>query len=102
MSEAITDDIISNCHQCDNPSDNHNNCANQACHILFIQCNKCAEKYKHCCSNECINISDLPFETQRKLRKTPKKAAPLKQFQTRIKTKLKDLIKNKIKANQSI
>ena len=37
MSEEITADIISNCHLCNEPSSRHTNCANQACHILFIQ-----------------------------------------------------------------
>ena len=38
LGERITDDVISECHQCKEPSDNHTNCVNQACHILFIQC----------------------------------------------------------------
>ena len=93
MSEEITPDIISNCHQCDSPSNRHNNCENQACHILFIQCEKCAENLENCCSKECAEVANLPMESQRKLRKTPEKAAPLKQFQTRIKPKLKELIR---------
>jgi len=43
MNESITDDIISHCHQCDTPSSRHTNCMNQACQILFIQCEKCFE-----------------------------------------------------------
>tara|TARA_B100000029_G_scaffold174706_2_gene171605 strand:+ start:1075 stop:2139 length:1065 start_codon:yes stop_codon:yes gene_type:complete len=93
MSEEITPDIISNCHQCNSPSNRHNNCANQACHILFIQCEKCAKNLENCCSNECAQIAKLPMESQRKLRKTPEKAAPLKQYQSRIKPKLKELVK---------
>ena len=42
--EKISDDVIANCHQCGNPCDNHVNCANEACHLLFIQCNDCSEK----------------------------------------------------------
>ena len=99
MSEEITPDIISNCHQCNDPSSRHTNCANQACHILFIQCEKCAEIFENCCSDECVHITQLPIEDQRKLRKTPSKAAPLKQFQTRIKPKLKELIQNKEKSS---
>ena len=100
MSEAVTDDIISNCHQCDEPSSRHTNCLNQACHILFIQCEKCAEKYEGCCTLECIEIAGLPNEEQRKLRKDPSKAAPLKQFQKGVKPKLKELILEREKANQ--
>ena len=100
MSEAVTDDIISNCHQCDEPSSRHTNCLNQACHILFIQCEKCAEKYEGCCTSECIEIAGLPNEEQRKLRKDPSKAAPLKQFQKGVTPKLKELILEREKANQ--
>ena len=100
MSEAVTEDIISNCHQCDEPSSRHTNCLNQACHILFIQCEKCAEKYEGCCTLECIEIAGFPNEEQRKLRKDPSKAAPLKQFQKGVKPKLKELIREREKANQ--
>ena len=92
MCEAITNDIISKCHQCESSSDTHTNCNNQACHILFIQCKNCKEIYSGCCSFECKNIAQLTIEEQRIMRKTPQKAAPLKQFQKRVKPKLKDLI----------
>ena len=58
------------------------------------------EKFENCCSAECAEIAKLPIENQRKLRKTPSKAAPLKQFQNSIKPKLKELIQNRKKANQ--
>ena len=47
LGENITDDVISNCHQCKTPSNNHTNCNNQACHILFIQCEECYKKYNN-------------------------------------------------------
>ena len=56
LGERITDDVISGCHQCKGPSDNHTNCVNQACHILFIQCNKCSKEYNNCCSKECSDF----------------------------------------------
>ena len=102
MSESITDDIISHCHQCETPSSRHTNCENQACHILFIQCEKCAEKYEGCCTSECTDIAGLPIKEQRKLRKKPSKAAPLKQYQKGVKPKLKELIREREKANQEI
>ena len=92
MNESITEEIISNCHQCDQPSDSHTNCNNQACHILFIQCFKCNVKFNGCCSMDCKNIDSMSIEDQKKIRKNPKKAAPLKQFQKGIKPKLKDLL----------
>ena len=67
--ERISDDIISNCHQCGKPCDNHVNCANEACHLLFIQCEECAEKMDECCSTECKEIHALPYEEQKALRK---------------------------------
>lgn len=55
LGERITDDIISKCHQCGNPSDRHINCANVTCHDLVIQCEACADKYHDCCSDRCTS-----------------------------------------------
>lgn len=66
--ERISDEIISCCHQCGEPCDTHTNCANEACHLLFIQCDSCAEKMEGCCSDECIEVIHLPYEEQKKLR----------------------------------
>ena len=73
LEERITDDIISKCHQCGISSDTHTDCLNQACHILFIQCEKCRGKFEGCCSLECQDFAALPIEEQRVLRKDPKK-----------------------------
>ncbi|QWX83659.1 rhodanese-related sulfurtransferase [Cellulophaga sp. HaHaR_3_176] len=67
--ERITDDVISNCHQCGKPCDNHENCANEACHLLFIQCEECAKTMNNCCSTACKDVHELPFEEQKALRK---------------------------------
>ena len=67
--ERITEDVIANCHLCGEPCDTHVNCANEACHLLFIQCEKCAAKLDNCCSIECQEIIQLPFEEQKALRK---------------------------------
>ena len=93
LGERVTDEIISNCHQCDNACDEHKNCANDACHLLFIQCEKCDEKYKGCCSSDCTNIISLPIEEQRRLRKeNPEVAAPLiHHYRDRLKPKLKEM-----------
>ena len=69
LAEEISSDIVSNCHQCGEPCDSHTNCANVACHLLFIQCKSCAEKTDNCCSAECKSINALPFEEQKALRK---------------------------------
>ena len=67
--ERISDDIVSNCHQCGEPCDTHVNCSNEACHLLFIQCERCRQRMKNCCSDECMNIIELSYEEQKKLRK---------------------------------
>lgn len=69
LGERISDDVIARCHQCGNPSDNHTNCRNDGCHLLFIQCSACAEKYSGCCSVDCQHIMQLPEATRKELRK---------------------------------
>jgi UPF0176 protein len=69
MAERVSDEVIAHCHQCGEAFDVHTNCANLACHILFIQCDSCKEKYENCCSEECQSIIHLPIEEQRTLRK---------------------------------
>ena len=68
LGERITDEIIARCHQCGKPADAHVNCVNDACHLLFIQCDECKEKYGGCCSKECQDVIHLPLEEQKKIR----------------------------------
>jgi UPF0176 protein len=70
LAEGISTEVISECHQCGAPADKHTNCANEACHLLFIQCAACAEKMDKCCSTDCKDFIKLPKETQIELRKT--------------------------------
>ena len=71
-SERISQKIISKCHQCGSKCDDHVNCNNEACHLLFIQCEKCRIKYNGCCSTDCEEIYQLPVDDQKKLRKGKK------------------------------
>ena len=71
-SERISQKIISKCHQCGSKCDEHVNCNNEACHLLFIQCEKCRIKYNGCCSADCEEIYQLPLDDQKKLRKGKK------------------------------
>ncbi|MFY0481734.1 rhodanese-related sulfurtransferase [Flavobacterium sp. PLA-1-15] len=68
LGERITDDILSQCHQCGKPCDNHTNCANDGCHLLFIQCDECKASMENCCSTECLETTHLPLAEQVKLR----------------------------------
>lgn len=65
LGERITDDVIAHCHQCGKPCDNHTNCNNDGCHLLFIQCDECKSKFDGCCSDECKDEFHLPVEEQR-------------------------------------
>ena len=67
--ERISKDVIAQCHQCGQACDTHVNCENEACHLLFIQCDSCREKMQGCCSSECQDVYNLPFEEQKALRK---------------------------------
>ncbi|MBN8578328.1 MAG: rhodanese-related sulfurtransferase [Cytophagales bacterium] len=69
LGERISDEIISECHQCGKPCDTHTNCKNDGCHLLFIQCEACAQHYHGCCSTACAEVIALPEEAQRELRK---------------------------------
>ena len=67
--ERITEDVVACCHQCGEPADVHTNCANEACHLLFIQCDTCKSKMENTCSDECFEMIQLSEEEQKALRK---------------------------------
>jgi UPF0176 protein len=69
LGERITNDVVAQCHQCGKPCDNHTNCANEACHLLFIQCDECAEAMENTCSIECLEIIHLPEDEQKARRR---------------------------------
>ena len=69
LGERVSNEIVSNCHQCGAPCDTHVNCANESCHLLFIQCDDCKRQMNNCCSEGCKDIYALPFEKQKSLRK---------------------------------
>lgn len=69
LGERITDDVIALCHQCGQPADTHTNCRNDGCHLLFIQCPVCEEKFDGCCSASCQTVYNLPKEEQKELRR---------------------------------
>jgi len=93
MGERITDDVIAECHQCGKPCDDHTNCKNDDCHLLFIQCDECAEKFEGCCTPDCQKIAALPEEEQRRIRRDRKKTDCLSVYKSRLRPNLKDLIR---------
>lgn len=68
LGERISEDVVAKCHQCGKPCDTHKNCANDVCHVLFIQCEECAAKYHSCCSQQCADFTQLPAEEQEELK----------------------------------
>lgn len=95
VGERITEDVIAECHQCGKPCDTHVNCANDDCHLLFIQCDECAEKMKGCCTPECVHIASLPVEEQRALRKGRKKEDCLSVYKSRLRPNLKEVLEKR-------
>jgi UPF0176 protein len=98
IGERITNDILSNCHQCGKPCDTHVNCKNDDCHLLFIQCDECAEKMNGCCTPKCQEIASMPIEAQRELRKGRIKNGPecLAVYKSRLRPNLAEIIKKEM------
>ncbi|MAQ87265.1 MAG: rhodanese-related sulfurtransferase [Candidatus Neomarinimicrobiota bacterium] len=88
LGERVTDDVISYCHICKASCDDHTDCKNDACHILFIQCEKCSELLNGCCSKECKDFALLPLDEQKALRKDPERIISRTFFDSRVKPKL--------------
>ena len=88
LGERVTDDVISSCHVCDTSCDDHTDCKNDACHILFIQCTECSELLNGCCSKECKDFALLPLDEQKALRKDPERIISRTFFDSRVKPKL--------------
>ena len=68
LGERITEDVVASCHQCGTPTDRQLDCANKACHILFVQCEACAAEFDNCCSAECREFNRLPEAEQARQR----------------------------------
>ena len=94
LGERISDQIISECHQCGKPCDDHTNCSNDDCHLLFIQCEECKEKYDGACTPECQEIALMPIEEQRKLRKGKTKEDAHSVYKSRLRPNLKEVFKS--------
>lgn len=91
MSEKISDDIIAKCHQCGKSCDTHTNCANDHCHLLFIQCLECQEKYAGCCTPKCQEVIQLPKDQQREIYKGETYSYTEQLYKSRLRPKLKEI-----------
>ncbi|MFA9392739.1 MAG: rhodanese-related sulfurtransferase [Prolixibacteraceae bacterium] len=92
LGERISDEIISFCHQCGAICDTHTNCANNDCHLLFIQCNECAQEYARCCSVECKTVNSSTEEERLVFRQNlHEKYAQSKIFRSRLRPDLKKI-----------
>jgi UPF0176 protein len=92
LGERIGDEIIAHCHQCGAPCDTHINCANEGCHLLFIQCDTCKTQYEACCSTACQDIIHLPEEQQAALRKgIPKDRNVFNKSKSRLRPRLDEI-----------
>jgi len=91
MSERITNDVIGKCHICNKPADNHVDCKNDSCHILFIQCEECNKKFKGCCSKECKDFYLLPKAKQQEYKKNTNKIISKTINSTSIKPRLNSI-----------
>ncbi len=93
VGERITEDILSECHQCGKACDDHTNCKNDACHLLFIQCADCAAKFDGCCTPNCQEIASLELEKQREIRRgAARQGDCLSVYKSRLRPKLKELV----------
>ncbi len=96
LGEQISDEVVSRCHQCGLPSDTHVNCVNQACHLLFIQCEDCGAKFDGCCGEQCQTINRLPFEEQQALRRNGlKETVAFNNSQNRVRARFFDVGKKR-------
>ena len=94
LGERITEEIIARCHQCGRPADTHVNCANEACHLLFIQCEDCKNSFDGCCTKECQEVIHLPLEEQKVVRKGIDKGRNIfNKSRARLRPRLADLNK---------
>lgn len=67
LGERVGSEIISHCHLCStNKSDTHYHCKNQICHVLFLGCADCMEKYDGYCSHFCKVVDKAPEGIKRR------------------------------------
>ena len=96
MGERITDDVIANCPQCGAPCDAHTNCANDACHVLFIRCDSCKENIITLVLKNALDSST----SNRRARRRKEGHTPVKSFKNRLRPGLMNILKREIEKNK--
>lgn len=90
LQETITNDILTECDQCGETNDRQINCANETCHLLFVQCPSCSEVFNNCCSLECKEFYALPAEVRKELRKGNSHPTSKARYGEQVRPKLKE------------
>ena len=91
LAEPISEDVITYCDLCGKQSDRQLNCANEICHLLFIQCEDCADKMQNTCSKECKDFIQKPIKERRKLRKMKRCRDGMENYKNRLRPKIKNI-----------
>ena len=63
MAEPTVMEEMGECYQCGSKHGVHVDCANIGCHQLMIQCEKCSQMFKGCCSEHCAKELDRQHTT---------------------------------------
>lgn len=58
ISIKINQDILTTCDLCFSSCDLYNNCLNAICNQHYICCDSCLDRFKGCCSQECILLTE--------------------------------------------
>ena len=69
LGESVTEHVLGKCYTCETPTNDHTDCANDACHALYLQCSACKEKFENCCSEDCQTVLHLDAEKQLAIRR---------------------------------
>lgn len=81
LGERVGDEVISHCHLCATAkSDKHYHCHNQICHVLFLGCDDCMQKYGGYCGRKCELVDRLPVGVKKVLARYYNKYFRPKQF----------------------
>jgi UPF0176 protein len=65
LGERITDDIVSQCHQCGKPCDVHTNCINEGCHLFLFNVKNVLKRCK-VAVHKTVDVIHLPEEEQKR------------------------------------